>query len=203
MISVGIATMRPKMRVWLWSALSSAIAVYGPGCGGTSPWRTERPARAGIPIRINVELVRRATDDDRDEDHHAHLEEQRQPDDGGDEGHAPREHAAGESVGDPVDDVVGPTRVGQDLAEHRAEGDEDAHCSGGAAEPVGEAGQRGRRGDPRDGGQRRGAEDQREERVHLQPADQHDDDGDPGEARQDQLAVPGRADRVGQRRDGR
>ena len=61
MISVGIATMRPKMRVWLWSALSSAIAVCGPGCGGTSPWRTERPARAGIRIRINVELVRLAT----------------------------------------------------------------------------------------------------------------------------------------------
>ena len=61
MISVGIATMSPKIRVWLWSALSSAIAVCGPGCGGTSPWSTERPARAGIPIRISVELVRRAT----------------------------------------------------------------------------------------------------------------------------------------------
>ncbi len=61
MTSVGIATMSPKMRVWLWSALSRAMAVWGPGWGGTRPCRTDRPARAGIPMRIRVDLVRRAT----------------------------------------------------------------------------------------------------------------------------------------------
>ena len=39
---------------------------------------------------------------------------------------------------DGVDDLVGPTGIGQQFGEHRAEGDQDADAGGGGAEPVGE-----------------------------------------------------------------
>ncbi len=60
-ITVGIAQISPNISVSPRSACRLSIATSGPGCGGTSPCRTERPASAGIPIRSNPTSVRRAT----------------------------------------------------------------------------------------------------------------------------------------------
>ncbi len=60
-ISVGTAISRPSARVTPRSALSASTATSGPGCGGTRPCSTERPASAGMPIRISGTLPRRAT----------------------------------------------------------------------------------------------------------------------------------------------
>ena len=50
MITVGIATRIPSPSVSPRSAWTAAIAINGPGCGGTRPCMTDNPARAGIPI---------------------------------------------------------------------------------------------------------------------------------------------------------
>ncbi len=52
-MTVGTATRRPRARVVPSSALTALIAISGPGCGGTSPCRTERPASAGIAMRMS------------------------------------------------------------------------------------------------------------------------------------------------------
>ncbi len=53
MITVGIATTRPSASVTPRLAPTASIATSGPGCGGISPCITDRPARAGMPIRIS------------------------------------------------------------------------------------------------------------------------------------------------------
>ena len=60
-MTVGIAMMMPKSRVRPRSASSSPMAVSGPGCGGTSPCSTDRPASAGMPTFISDRPVLRAT----------------------------------------------------------------------------------------------------------------------------------------------
>lgn len=52
MITVGIATTTPSARVTPRFAWSASTATRGPGCGGISPCITDRPASAGMPIRI-------------------------------------------------------------------------------------------------------------------------------------------------------
>ena len=42
----------PKSRVRPRSAPRASIATSGPGCGGTRPCRTDRPASAGMPTRM-------------------------------------------------------------------------------------------------------------------------------------------------------
>ena len=71
-----------------------------------------------------------------------------------------------DAADDGVDDLVGAAGVGEQLAEHRAERDQDADAGGGVAEALGEAGD-GRRsiGTPGDDADGQRAEDQREERV--------------------------------------
>ena len=52
-ITVGTATRMPSASVvpsWAWIA---AIAISGPGCGGMSPCSTDRPASAGMAMRIS------------------------------------------------------------------------------------------------------------------------------------------------------
>ncbi len=56
---------------------------------------------------------------DRNEEHEADLEEHRQPDQHGDERHRPGQHPDAGLGEDGVDDLVGSTGVGQQLAEHR------------------------------------------------------------------------------------
>jgi hypothetical protein len=53
--------MRPNNRVRPRSAFRAAIATSGPGCGGTRPCRTDRPASAGMPILISGTSLRRET----------------------------------------------------------------------------------------------------------------------------------------------
>ncbi len=60
-IRVGTAISRPRASVTPRSACSASTATSGPGCGGTRPCSTERPASAGMPTRISGRLPRRAT----------------------------------------------------------------------------------------------------------------------------------------------
>jgi hypothetical protein len=60
----------------------------------------------------------------------------------------PRQRACGRASDDGVDDLVGAAGVGEQLAEHRAEGDQRADAGCGRAEPVAEAGDRGVEGHP-------------------------------------------------------
>ena len=64
--------------------------------------------------------------DDGDEQHQANLEEHRQANDGADEGHRPRQGGWGCLGHQRVDDFVGAAGIGEQLADDRAEGDEDA-----------------------------------------------------------------------------
>ena len=50
MMTVGMATRRPSASVVPSSALTALIAIKGPGCGGTRPCSTDRPAKAGIAM---------------------------------------------------------------------------------------------------------------------------------------------------------
>ncbi len=50
----------PYPIVWPRSAFSALTAMSGPGCGGTRPCMTDRPASAGIPTRMIDWLDRRA-----------------------------------------------------------------------------------------------------------------------------------------------
>ncbi len=52
MITVGMATRTPSASVTPRLALTASIATSGPGCGGIRPCITDRPASAGMPMRI-------------------------------------------------------------------------------------------------------------------------------------------------------
>ncbi|CAM5708589.1 hypothetical protein SBADM41S_00884 [Streptomyces badius] len=125
------------------------------------------------------------------------LEEQRQPDDRGDQDHRPGHRPAARLRQDGVDDLIGPAGVGEQLAEDRAERDQDAHARDSRAEARGETGDRVGRGGSGEGAERQRTDGQRQERVHLELGDEENDDGD---ARQDgdaQLSVACRGDRFG------
>ena len=47
----GWRTIRPNSSVRPRSACRASMATSGPGCGGTSPCSTDRPASAGMPTR--------------------------------------------------------------------------------------------------------------------------------------------------------
>jgi hypothetical protein len=78
---------------------------------------------------------------DRDQQHYADLEEQRQPDHGGDQHHRPRHRPPAGPVEDGVDDLVGAAGVGEHLAEDRPEGDQHADARDRGAEAGAEAGE--------------------------------------------------------------
>jgi hypothetical protein len=61
MITVGIATRMPSASVTPMSAPIASMATSGPGCGGTRPWSTDRPATAGMPMAISDTWLRHAT----------------------------------------------------------------------------------------------------------------------------------------------
>ncbi len=60
-ITVGMATITPKIRVRPRSACRVSIASNGPGCGGTRPCIADRPASVGMPIVMIETSERRAT----------------------------------------------------------------------------------------------------------------------------------------------
>ena len=154
-ISVGIATMQPEERGSARGPPAAAsIADRGPGCGGTSPCSTDRPASAGMPILISVDAGAPGDqDDDRDEDHHADLEEQRQPDDGGDQRHRPRQPLRADAADDPCRRSCRRHRSRRAACRASRRGRSAGRRSDGAAEPVGEAVSEASSGDPGDGGQ--------------------------------------------------
>ena len=105
--------------------------------------------------------------DDRHQQHQADLEEHRQADERADAGHRPRQHPGRGAAHDGVDDLVGTARVGEQLGEHRAEGDQGADARGRRTEAGGEAGDDVVDVLPGDDADGQAAEDQRQERVHL------------------------------------
>ena len=133
----------------------------------------------------------RHEDDDRDQQDHAHLEEQGQPEDGRDQRHRPRQSPGADLADDRVHDGVRPAGVGEQRADHRAQADQQPHRADGAAEAGGEAGDDVERGDPRDDPHHRRAQHQREERVHLHPHDQHHHGGDAEQDGEHDLGVAG------------
>jgi hypothetical protein len=76
-------------------------------------------------------------EDHRHEQHDADLEEQRDADDHGDQGHRPRQPAFAASGQDGRSDLVSAARIGQQLAEHRAKSQHDANGAKRAADPLG------------------------------------------------------------------
>ena len=130
-------------------------------------------------------------DDHRHEQHDADLEEQRQAEDGRDRRHHPRQAARPDPADQRRDDAVGAAGVLEQLADHRAERDEDADRAGRGAEPGHEALDGVARRHRRHGAEHRRAEHQGQERVHLGPGDEHDDGEDAQDARRDELRAPG------------
>ena len=129
--------------------------------------------------------------DDRHQHHEADLEEHRQPDERTDAGHRPRQRPARGAADDRVDDLVGTAGVGEQLGEHRAQRDQGADAGGRRTEAGGEAGDDVvdvLAGDQADG---EAAEDQRQERVHLGPGDQHHDQADGQQCGDHQLPPAG------------
>jgi hypothetical protein len=130
-------------------------------------------------------------DDDRHEQDDTDLEEQREPEDRRDRRHDPGQAAGAHPADHGRDDAVGPAGVLEELADHRAEGDEDADRPRGRAEPRDEAGDgvsRRHGGDrPEDGR----AQHEGQEGVDLGPRDEHDDGEDAEDAREHELRVPG------------
>jgi hypothetical protein len=119
----------------------------------------------------------------------AHLEEQRDPDQGCDAGHRPRQGPAGHPVDDCADDALGAAGVREQAADHRAQRDQDADAADGGTDAVGEAGDRGAGPQAGDDAQDRRAQDEREEGVDLQPGDEHHDGGDAEQRRDGQQGV--------------
>jgi len=182
-MTVGMATSRPSISVVPRSALRVSMAISGPGCGGTRPCIADRPASVGMPMVMTRQL--RATGDQVDHRHQHHeagLEEHRQAGQSTDTGHRRGQGAFGRPADDGVDDLVRPTGVGQQLGEHRTEGDQRADAGGRVTEAGREA-----LDDVVDvlageDAHRQSAEDQRQERVHLGPGDQYDDQSDASSA---------------------
>src|SRR6476619_7652007 len=111
--------MMPKISVRPRSALSRPIAVSGPGCGGTNPCSTERPASAGMPTFISDRPVRWATRTTT--------------------GTSSTTPTGADATHHGPDDAVGAAGVFEQLADHRPERDEDPDRAGGRAEPRDEA----------------------------------------------------------------
>ena len=132
--------------------------------------------------------------DHRHQQDDTHLEEQRQADQGGHAGHRPRERPGPDAPHDGVDDAVRAAGVRQQPADHGPQRDQQPDGAHGRPHARGEAVDG--LGDPQTGDhtEGRGAEDEGQERVHLQPGDEHDDHGDGDHRRDDQLRVAGRLD---------
>ena len=194
-ITVGIATRMPNSRVRPRSAESRPIAVSGPGCGGTSPCSTESPARAGMPTFISDTPVRRDTMITTGTSSTTPTSKN---------SGRPRIAAIAAIIqGSPPgpdladqrrDDPVGAAGVLEDLADHRAERDQDADGPGGRPEAGDEAGHDVAGRHRGDGAEHRRAEHEGQERVHLRPRDEQDDGEDAEDARGDQLTVAGSGD---------
>ena len=102
---------------------------------------------------------------------------------------------------DRVDDLVGTAGVGQQLAEHRAESDQDADALDGVADAGAEAADDVEHVAPGDRADRAASPRiRREERVQLEERDQHDEHRDADERGGDELPGAGDGlDRLGRR----
>ena len=118
-------------------AFSAAMATSGPGCGGTRPCITDRPASAGIPTLISDRPERRATRK------MTGISSTRPtsknignpisaPTSAIVQGSAARAGAADQGVDDPV----GAAGVGEQFAVHGAQRNQDADAGDGVAEAL-------------------------------------------------------------------
>ena len=167
-MTVGIATRMPSASVVPSWACTAAMAISGPGCGGISPCSTDRPASAGMAMRISCRPERWATRTITGSSSTRPISKNI----GMPMMMATSAIAHGTSrVGRPrqqlVDHPVRAAGVGQQLAQHRAERDEQPDLLQRGADAGLEVGDDLRQRDA--GGQpdERRADDQREERVHL------------------------------------
>ena len=123
--------------------------------------------------------------------HHADLEEQRETQDGGDQGHGPRQHPRPCLADDGLDDRGAAAGVGEDLPDHGAQRDQDADGPHRPAEAGLEARQDAQGGHARRGSHHARSDQEPQERVELRHRDQDDDGRDAEQRRDDQLGVPG------------
>ena len=163
------------------------MATSGPGCGGTRPCITDRPASAGMPTLISDRPERRATRKMIGISSTRPISKNI-----GSPISAPTSAIAQgrvrvlDAADDGVGDLVAAAGVGEQLAEHRAQRDQGADAGGGVAEALEVAGDGRRDGQPGDAGDHERADGQREERVHLEAGDQHDDQRDADQRRHDE-----------------
>ena len=169
-ITVGIATSTPSISVVPRSASRVSIASERTGVrrhqavhGREAGQRRDADGDHGHLGAPGDQV------DDRHQQHQADLEEHRQADERADAGHRPRQHPARGAADDRVDDLVGTAGVGEQLGEHRAERDQRADARGRRTEAGGEAGDDVVDVLPGDDADGEAAEDQRQERVHLEP----------------------------------
>jgi hypothetical protein len=135
--------------------------------------------------------------DDGHEQDHADLEEQRDADQRRDPGEGPGQDTFGDPVHRRRDDPVGATGVGEQPADHRAQGDEEPHAADRRAHPCLEALDGLLRAHLGYQAEHCGAEDEREERMHLQDGDEHHHGADAEQCREDEDGVARRVCRGG------
>ena len=190
MMTVGMATRRPSASVVPSSALTALIAISGPGCGGTRPCSTDRPASAGMAMRISGIFERWVTRTITGSSSTSPISK-----------NIGRPMITATSVIDQASlfpvalaSRVSTTRfgaagVGEQLAQHRAEGDQQADFLQDAAHPVLEVGDD--LGQLHAGGEadERGAEDEGQEGVELELGDEHHDERDAEGRDHQQLGV--------------
>ena len=97
----------------------------------------------------------------------------------------------GHVVDEGVDHPVGAAGVGQQAADHGAERDEQTDAADGRPDAGLEAVIVSAKASPPTTPSTQRAQDEGQERVHLQPGDQHDDDGDAQDRGEDELEVTG------------
>ena len=85
-----------------------------------------------MTVPLLFQLARHA-EDQRQQHHKTDLEKHRDADDECREGHGPGQHVVGRPAEDRVGDRLGDPGIGQYLAEHGAEGDDDSHDTQGVA----------------------------------------------------------------------
>jgi hypothetical protein len=152
------------------------------------------PDGRAVPTGVNpggIEAARHREDDGQQQ-HQADLEEQGNADDHGDERHRPRHAPDARVAQHRLGDHVGAAGVGQQLAQHGAEGDDDPHVAERSADPrlEGEHGLRGAMA-------RQEADEDRpdgegEEGVQPYCRDEHDDEKDAGGGIEEQSYVVSR-----------
>ncbi len=127
--------------------------------------------------------------DDRQQQNQADLEEHRQSDDDRDKCHRPRDLGGRCLRQQGVDNPIRSTGVGEQLAQHGAECDQQANLLQDAAHALLEVGDDVAQPDAGNQSDEGGAKDERQKGVHLREHDQQHDEGDADDGRHHQPGV--------------